>query len=286
MALDVRAHRAGLQVLAAGAAETRVASAGLHVLTGQQHLTEQQWRAAYAFRPNSEAYAQAVLADNPTHYFQLEESTGSVATDQAGLQNGTYVNSPDLGIVGAVPGKKATSFSASSSQYVEVPRSQPNLTALTFEAWLRTTASGGILMSSRRDFGGFTLGWGDALAWGTTAGRPGFCLDGNGFVKGKTATSARIDDGVWHHLVGTWSTGSGSQVVPGHFDLYIDGSLVVATTNNLDYSTAYSPQGGGYYRIASRYNGSMYSNVDVDEVAIYEGVRLSPSRVAAHFDAA
>lgn len=69
-------------------------------------------------------YRAHVLADNPVSYWRLGESSGTLADDAVGANDGTYVNTPTLGVAGLLSGgdtDTAASFSNSQSEYVDVP---------------------------------------------------------------------------------------------------------------------------------------------------------------------
>lgn len=55
-----------------------------------------------------DGYAAAVLATNPVSYWRLGEPSSTVAVDQMGAHNGTYVNAPTLGVAGLLTGDPDT----------------------------------------------------------------------------------------------------------------------------------------------------------------------------------
>src|ERR1041384_3450444 len=67
------------------------------------------------------SYESEVLADSPRLYLRLGEKEGTTATDASGkVHNGTYKNSPTLGISGAVSGDTAIKCDGSKKHFVEV----------------------------------------------------------------------------------------------------------------------------------------------------------------------
>jgi len=108
--------------------------------------------------------------------------------------------------------------------------------------------------------------------------------DSNSIFIGAESPTA-VNDGTWHHVVGTWSASSGSSVTPSQFALYIDGTMV----NNPGHINIFisdsspltgldgtllgtnAPDGGGW-----TYSGLM------DEVRISTSVR-SADWIAAEF---
>ena len=57
------------------------------------------------------AYADVVNSLNPVAYWRLGESSGTVAVDETGNYNGTYVGSPTLGVDGLLLGDTNTAVS-------------------------------------------------------------------------------------------------------------------------------------------------------------------------------
>jgi hypothetical protein len=101
-------------------------------------------------------------------------------------------------------------------------------------------------------------------------GRVRFVVDSNSILIG--VYSNPINDGKWHHIVGTWSAPAGTAVSPSQFNLYIDGVSAIAGT--LSGGSATSPLTGlGGTKIArhdawnSNLNGSI-ANVQIYNTAL------------------
>lgn len=77
----------------------------------------------YYFRaPVRSTWTEVVTSLSPTAWWRLGEASGTVAVDEIGAVNGTYTNSPTLGVAGMTPdGDTAVTFSSASTQYVSVP---------------------------------------------------------------------------------------------------------------------------------------------------------------------
>lgn len=72
------------------------------------------------------AYRDAVLATNPVAYWRLGEASGTVARDEIGANNGTYVGSPTLGVAGLLSGDANTAVTfAAVGSLVSVADSSP-----------------------------------------------------------------------------------------------------------------------------------------------------------------
>ena len=70
----------------------------------------------------SASYRLAVLATNPISYWRLGEASGTVAVDEMGANNGTYIGAPTLGVAGLLASDPdtAVAFAAASTQYVSI----------------------------------------------------------------------------------------------------------------------------------------------------------------------
>ena len=234
--------------------------------------------AASRRRFGSEAYRSAVLADSPAAYWRLGESSGTTAVDQVGVYNGTYINSPTLGVDGIFAGNTAAGFNG-TTQNVNCGTMAAFLNGrtvgLAIEAWIRTTA------------GGFIAG-----KWGpnSTQQRIYFIRDGNGSVSfgiyggsggsggyrvGITPAGA-APNGVWTHVVGVWVSTTSMAIYINGVSQAITYFLTGTTTSSLAAST-------NDFRISSESAGNFF-NGSIDEVAIYSS--LSPARILAHYNAA
>jgi hypothetical protein len=84
-------------------------------------------------------YPQTVLSDNPVSYWRLNETSGTIAQDQRGLNPGTITGGVTLGQPSPVAGGASMSFDGSTG-YIEAPDSSsldtPS-TAVTIEAWVK-----------------------------------------------------------------------------------------------------------------------------------------------------
>lgn len=70
------------------------------------------------------SYSDEVLADGPTSYWRMGESSGTAMLDAKGLNNGTYIGAPTLGQPGALPydSNTAATFNGTTARS-EVPDS-------------------------------------------------------------------------------------------------------------------------------------------------------------------
>jgi hypothetical protein len=211
-------------------------------------------------------YSSEVLADSPLGYWRLGESVGSVASDSSGnSRNGTYVG-PGLGAAGAIDGDSDTAATVDGNDYVNLPVGAGlNPALVSAEAWVRTTASSYQLILRSRGHGyGLQMG----------AGLPSFFAFPNSVEIVVASGTTPVNDGEWHHLVGTFDT----SVARVYVDGVLAGSAIANTPGNVYYQTSGITIG----RDGS--NPDFYFLGTLDEVALY-GAALSPARVLAHYEA-
>jgi hypothetical protein len=167
------------------------------------------------------AYEEVLLSFNPLGYWPLNETSGTVAYDNANGYNGTYIGGDyTLGQPGVpLPGFGGSSLcvllnQSSQSSYVDVPEGPFNLTSpVTIMAWVQ-------MLGANNPFEDI-LGHGDSSYRITMngSGDPGFSDNGTSDATGSTS----IRDGNWHMVVGVYTGGSGATA---NGFLYIDGVQV------------------------------------------------------------
>ncbi len=167
-------------------------------------------------------YEAAMVADAPLAYWPLNETSGSIAYDLVGGDNGTYLGSVALAQAG-VPmlGFGSPSYAVlfdGATAYVEIPGGPFDLTgAITAMAWLNVP-------SIPAHFSGM-MGHGDP-SWRTsvnTMGEPG-AADGSN----ADATSSNSIAGTGWHMVAYTYTGVPN--VANNGSLYVDAVLVASNT--------------------------------------------------------
>jgi hypothetical protein len=213
-------------------------------------------------------YRNAVLADNPVAYWELDESSGTTAADSAPpAQNGSFQN-VTLAQPSAFPALgTAAGFNGSSSR-VRVPANaafQLGTGNFSVEAWARTpVASRGDIFNYKNanDFGLFlnNNGSGSISGWH------------NGQLPVFTTT---LD--AWHHIVATRSNGV--------LRLFVDGLERGSQANTQSFSAGADLFLGANHTGAPAYAGTIWFNGWIDEVAVYASA-LTPARILAHYNAA
>jgi PKD repeat protein len=240
------------------------------VLTSQQ--INAQFTASGRTAPvPADAYGAAVFYDEPTLFWRLGESAGTVAADAAGLNPGTYQGTSTKGAAGAITGTTNTAVNFNlTSGFVSSNGSFPNPTVYSVEAWVKTTSVAG----------GKIIGFGNAKTGLSTSydrhlymQNDGKVVFGANSVATTVTSTTALNNGQWHHVVGTQG--------PAGMTLYVDGLPV--GTNAQATPASYT----GYWRVGGdrTWNStSSYLNGTIDEAAVYPTV-LSADKVKTHFQA-
>jgi RHS repeat-associated protein len=189
---------------------------------------------------SSQEYAGSVLAADPSDYYRLADTGTTTATNQVKGGSASY-NTVTEGVAGPFPDDTADSFNGTSS-YLALPSEDQVITGPgTIELWFQTTASNEVLYSA------------DAVAAGsasTSAGyQPSLYVGSDGKLIGRFSNSfpaevitsaAAVNDGRWHFVVLSASTGSQT--------MYLDGTAVGTNAGTLTNSgaTGYVYLGTGY----------------------------------------
>jgi hypothetical protein len=219
-----------------------------------------------------------VLADGPTAYWRLGETSGTVAADAAGTYSGTYSATSGLGRTGALEptGDLDTSVQFTGVQNVNVP-SQPALhpSDQTVEMWVRLEGAYGlnVLWSTRYQGGG------GANEWATIDGSNytvSYRMRSSSYVLTSTTV---LQVRTWYHLAFTRSGGSS-----GTMKLYVNGVLEGSRSySDLEVGSNTRPFRIGYPEEAW---GDIYALLDarIDEAALYSSA-LTQTRIQAHYGA-
>ena len=221
-------------------------------------------------------YVETVLQDKPVAFWQLNETSGTVAADSSGNgYNGTYEGGFTLAAL-ANPsgiGGSGVKFNGSTG-YVLTPLPTTAIASVTLEAWINfdglSSASGPFLQLGAANEGGYGVGVGSSAAY-TQAGTE---LMGLYSTKTWNPSGALIPTSGWHlcHMV---ITATGTSI------FYIDGEQVGTNSN----SSVLAPSGNGY--LAQAYGGGSGDNFfggALSNVAIYNSI-LSAARILAHYNA-
>jgi PKD repeat protein len=217
-------------------------------------------------------YSKQVLADGASSYWRLDDPTGAkVATDYAGSRDLTLGAGVSPGAAGVVSGDTAVTTSGATNASASTGESYRAPQTYSSEAWFKTTST----------TGGEVVGYGnqatgksyfhDRQVYLTPSGQLTYVVN-PGSVKSISSPKA-YNDGKWHQVVATLSSGSGMV-------LYVDGAKVASwssVTSAQDYS--------GFWRIAGDQvagSGSAWLNGAVDDVSVYP-TALSAAQVVDHY---
>jgi Concanavalin A-like lectin/glucanases superfamily len=233
--------------------------------------------------PSDAAYIGKVLADGPIGYWPLNDPAGNAIHDEVGSNTGTA-----NGGVSVAAGNpfSATAFSRSLDGSVAIVAPSTVCTgvslnpalvkpsgAMSVEAWVKTRDSNGVLFRHR--YFGYLLAFFDGLpVFETTQGN---LTEDRLIVRG----TRRVDDGKWHHVVGTKQISSGLAVNR----LYVDGVLVGTTTLAKPVTATFYddfPDPAAIGRDGSACDSRLNTASGlISHVAVY-GTELPAARVAVH----
>lgn len=218
----------------------------------------------------SQDYAETVRAHGAIAQWRLGEPSGTTAEDSVGSNDGTYVNTPTLGVAGPLnDGSTAVTLDRGQSEYVDVVDhasiDQGN-GAISWEAWFK-----------RDDLGGS-----DSTLISKGGGSPILQMNGspNGIVRFfarsvglAAASSINITDQNWHHFVGTKDASH-------NWKIYIDGvdRTVVEGTPTPDASSSGKALDIGRDSTTS----DAYADGTIAEVALYS-FALSSAQIVEHY---
>jgi signal peptidase I len=227
------------------------------------------------------AYQKAVLADSPYLYWRLQETTGTTVADKSGnARSGTITNTAVLGAATPISGDPAdTAFGTGTNAYLTTTASTA-ATPSTFsvEAWVKSTSiAGGRIIGYGNAAAGSNATKTDCQLYLAPTGKVELGLSNTSKIA--IASTAAVNDGLWHHIVGTYSSSTGAK-------LYVDGTLSASGTGAAPVSFA------GYWRAGAEALTGWPANPTsnnlagtIDEVAVYTTV-LSATRITAHYQAA
>jgi hypothetical protein len=219
------------------------------------------------------SYARTVLNDAPAAYWRLGETSGTAMRDATGFFPATAGTGITRNVAGVVAGDAAATFSGVSPASAASTLVGNAPETVSVEAWFttRTTRGGKLVGFGSRATGSSTTA--DRHLYMDDLGRVHFGMESSSLIS-ITSPSA-LNNGAWHHVVGTYGAGT--------MRLYVDGTQVASRTGIL-YQRAH----WGFWRIGGDVLSgwpsdptSDYFAGTLDEVAVYHHV-LSPTAVAAH----
>ncbi len=221
-----------------------------------------------------DTYGGSVYDDDPSLYWRLSEATGSTAQDSSYFAEtpGTYGQATTRNVTGAVEGDGAVQTSGTTLGTVATQQPLSPTRVFSAEAWFSTRTPGGKILG----FENAPVGNGpnyDKMLYMSGDGRLTF-----GTYNGAMSTlrsSARYDDGVFHHVVATQDA-SGTR-------LYVDGQQVGSNaTSTAETGTGYWRIGGGNLNGWPDAPANTYYAGTIDEFAVYP-TALTAAQVSQHY---
>lgn len=225
-------------------------------------------------------YSEAISGTTGlVNFWRLGESSAASPMDDitAANNNGTYVNTPTVGVAGAIAGDANTAVEFDgTADYASAAR---QISAdLSIELWVKSTQN----FSNDQGQPHCTYWWqgaalidADKIGPGRDFGLSmcsGKIIAGVGSPDVNIVTSATFNDGAWHHVVFTRTQTTGAMT------LYVDGVSVGTATGSTQLldSTA-------TLNIARSTGATNYFAGSMDEIALYNTV-LTPATVSAHYN--
>lgn len=223
------------------------------------------------------AYRAAVRASGADHFWRLDEAAGTRLYDDVGDAVGTAIGLT-LGSGGALLNDSNTAITSAGGSSPKMTTQDVDTAdaAVTVEAWIKTTNTKGgrIVGFGDSATGTSTAGLTDRVLYLDTSGRANFAIN-DGSYRTISSRSA-VNDGAWHHIVGT--------VDGGGMQLFVDGRRV-----DRDQARTSPKIYDGYWRIgADQTNGFANKPTNaglagtIDDVAVYP-TALSQAEVQSHY---
>ena len=225
-------------------------------------------------------YRTAVMADSPHLFWRLDEASGTVVSDETTanrpgtLRGGTYA----WGQGGALASETREASLSTTTASITANTAVTSTAAFSVEAWVKTTSTTGGRILGFGDKGGATASAAASVDRQLYTAPNGKVYFGAGSNKTVVPSTASIANGAWHHVVGTYVTGTNG------LKLYVDGVLQGSATVNAPTATGFWRAG---YEVMSGWTGNpsdSYFEGNLEELAVYTST-LSATRVKAHYDA-
>ena len=222
------------------------------------------------------AYATRIIRDGASIYWPLNETSGTIAVDRAGVNDGVGGTGLTRGTAGAIAGDAATTFNGTVQGRISSTGNTVAPDEFTIQAWVKTTTSSGGRILGFSDLKTGSSGHRDRQIYMENSGLIRFGVRDEAGIRQTVSSVQSYRDGAWHQVTATLNS-AGMQ-------LYIDGIRVAqraATTNAENYL--------GYWRAGGDAMGSWSgapSNANftgaIDEIAIYPAA-LSQGTIADQY---
>lgn len=201
-------------------------------------------------------------------YYPMDEGIGTSANDETTNGNrGTALNGPAW-----VAGKVGQGLSFNgTTQAVNIPTAASiDIETVSVSTWINTSqapAADVSIVEKQNGSGAYPY----ALRL-TSTGKASFGAS-DGTNNPVVISTATINDGVWHHVVGT-------RTKTGDVKIYVDGSLQATVADSTTTATTNTSPVG----LAYRADGTQYLNGSMDEVKVFNRA-LSVNEIKAEYNA-
>ncbi len=224
--------------------------------------------------PGGSDFATTVLALSPSAYWRLGESVGATAVDETATQDGTYLDSPTLGVAGLTSDDTAVTFATADG-----------VSAADNADWDFGTGDFTLMWGMKRsgtwpavveflmghDGDGGTGSWAVNINTGTE-GRLDLRFETTAYVvRSVTPSSTVLSDGSWHLCFITADRDANAE-------FWIDG--VSQWTVSIAASSAVDLTNTRVLYLGRRAAGNTFIG-SMDEVAIWKGTLLSSTDISA-----
>ena len=222
--------------------------------------------------PTFATYTEAVLNDNPIHYYPFEETSGTTAADLGSLATagGTYTGGFTLAQASAAARLgNCVRLDGAEGTFVDLGLFHPG-NSVTLEAWVNAdlTASSTFKAIIARWDGSYEMDWNPSDVANLVIRN-----DANAF--GIAASPAPSSRGQWHHMVGVFDAGT--------LTIYVDG--VQGSSQTIGGVLQNAGPTPDRVLVGATRSGNFNWKGLIDEVAIYD-TALTPAQIRAHFRAA
>ncbi len=226
------------------------------------------------------SYAGAVLAVSPSGYWRLGESSGTTATAYAGGQNGTYTNSPTLGVAGNLSNDPDTAVTFNGTGNVVTfgdVHDYAGTSPFTVDFWMNrsgTTPASRVWMCGKERYVSDTNrgGWAVMIAGSADASPNNIMVGRYDGTSGATEITSKTQTvaGTWYHVVATYDGTTMS--------LYVNGVLEASAASSLSVENNTTSMSVGGLPSSNYFTGTL------DEVAVYDKV-LSATTISGQYAA-
>lgn len=235
------------------------------------------------------SYSSVILADSPTGFWRLGETTGTSIADSstAGTNTGT-ANATGLTYAqtGALTGDANTAilFDGAAGKITLPNMNTASSSTASLEVWVKFTTT------SATEFFFYSEGstTNSLPIWGLSTGSSTDSMGGGvqlyhradgGFAVYKTSSRIQYNDGNWHHVVGVRNNADTSQGTNGSYYLYVDGALEKASGSIYPMTTTVDKARIG---VLGRAADANFFGGTMDEMAVYTSA-LTQDQVTAHY---